>query len=89
MKIRDLPRQQFEKLLAICAEAELRRRGILDFDIEELELYIRAAVEDRDARIERRRKWCALLEELDPLIDPIDALAQSLAVRIGCVHRSQ
>jgi hypothetical protein len=71
MKIRDLPREKLEYLLAICAEAELSCKGILDFDIEDLELYIRAAAEDRDRRIEVRRKWLALTDELDGLIDPI------------------
>jgi hypothetical protein len=71
MKIRDLPRQQLEGLLTICAEAELRCTGILDFDIEDLEPYIRAAAEDRDRRIEVRRKWLALTDEVDGLIDPI------------------
>ena len=37
-----------------------------------MELYIRAAVEDRDARIKRRRQCCALILELNRLIDPVE-----------------
>jgi hypothetical protein len=73
MKIRDLSPEQLKELLAVCAEAELKCESILDFEIEELPLYIQAAVEDRDARIERRRKFCALMDEFDRLIDPIRA----------------
>ena len=73
MKIRDLSPEQLKELLAVCAEAELKCESILDFEIEELPLYIQAAVEDRDARIERRRKWCALMDQFCRLIDPIRA----------------
>lgn len=73
MKSRNLPCNKLEELLALCAKHDLKCDDIINFDIEQLELYIRAAVEDRDARYERRRKWCALMDELDSLIDPISA----------------
>src|SRR5215469_10585653 len=72
VKIGNLPREQLDAILADCERYELSCKGILDFDIEELELYIRAAVEDRDARIERRRKCCGLILELNRLIDPVE-----------------
>jgi hypothetical protein len=78
MKIRDLPCDTLKELLAVCAEHDLKCDDIVNFDIEQLELYIRAAVEDRDARYERRRKWCALMDESDSLINPIRARCPDL-----------
>jgi hypothetical protein len=73
MKIRDLSPEQLEELSGVCAAAELKCNGILDIEIEDLPLFIEAAVEDRDAHIERMRKWCDLMDEFDSLIDPIRA----------------
>lgn len=73
MKIRDLSPEQLEGIFAVCAEAELNCDDILGIEIEDLSLYIQAAVEDRDARIERTRKFYALLDEFDSLIGPIRA----------------
>jgi hypothetical protein len=90
MKIRHLPRELLEALLAMCANAELRCKDIPDIDIEELEPYIRAAVEDRDAPIDRVRKWCALMYELGGLLDPVDAPYPHLGIeeQIGRLYGS-
>ena len=35
MKIGDLPREQLEEILAVCAEHKLECEGIIHFDVEE------------------------------------------------------
>jgi hypothetical protein len=73
MKIRDLPPEELEELLDICAEQGLNCDHVLSFEIEKLPVYSPGAVEDREALIDSRTKWWALKNEFNGLIDPMRA----------------
>jgi hypothetical protein len=52
-----------------------------------LPLYIEAAVEDRDARIGRRRKFCGLMDEFDKRVLSVSLRMGHLLIRFRRVGR--